>query len=284
MVSVVMVSFNQGGFISAAIESVLAQTRSDWELFIADDGSTDASGGIIDGYCRRYPVKIRRVTVPAGTGGIIVAYRAGITEAVKAGAVFIAFLEADDVWMPANLEKKVSILESSAVAGVVYSDIELIANPEVAGQKASYLRVVRSVPRNNPFDVSGRILYSNPVPCFSAAVMRAQLCNGLEYPLESEGYWLDWFFWNQLAFKTSFYFIPEKLVQWRHHPASAYSRLRNSGAARLKLLETRQRLRFLSRATRMERVGFLRKLRLCAGFCRGLLGTLARYSRDSCGF
>ena len=280
MVSVVMVSFNQKEFISGAVESLLGQNCSDWLLFMVDDHSTDGSPEVIDFYRKSYPDKIRHVF--SEEMGIIAAYRAGINAALaEAKTDCIAFLEAADRWSPDNLAKKCQVLEEHPGAGVVYSDVELVGEPGIIAAKQSYLRMVRSVPRGEPFDISTRILYSNPVPTFSCVMARKGLLSELSYPGEDEQYWMDWSLWNQLAFRTKFYFLPERLVQWRHHSASAYTQLRFiGGQAALKRLEMRQRLRFLARAMRSKDTGFPRKLGLFSGFFFGMLATLVRYGES----
>ena len=62
VVSVIMIFRDAGDFIAEAVESVRAQTCTDWELLLVDDGSTDASAGIADEYARRWPDRIRLLT------------------------------------------------------------------------------------------------------------------------------------------------------------------------------------------------------------------------------
>ena len=54
-ISILMPSYNYASYIREAIESVIKQTYTNWELIIIDDASTDSSLGIIKEYLRKYP-------------------------------------------------------------------------------------------------------------------------------------------------------------------------------------------------------------------------------------
>lgn len=105
LVSVVVAAFNREKTIGQAIDSVLAQTGGDYELIVVDDGSTDRTLDILAGYGSRMRV-IRR---GRNSGLPSVARNAGMAEAQGR---YIAFLDSDDYWYPAKLEKQVGLMET----------------------------------------------------------------------------------------------------------------------------------------------------------------------------
>jgi glycosyltransferase involved in cell wall biosynthesis len=103
MVSVIMPTFNRADTIQRAIRSVQAQTFTDWELIVVDDGSTDNTVALIEGCDQR--LKILRQE----NQGAVRARNAGLR--ASAGS-YIAFLDSDDEWLPHHLELCVSFLEA----------------------------------------------------------------------------------------------------------------------------------------------------------------------------
>jgi len=102
LVSVVIPSYNRAATIGKAIESVLAQTFADFELIIVDDGSSD--GAQLDSVLRRFgDPRLRLVRHPVNRG-VSAARNTGID---GARGRFVAFLDSDDFWLPAKLEKQV---------------------------------------------------------------------------------------------------------------------------------------------------------------------------------
>lgn len=105
-VSVIMPAYNSAQFIAAAIDSVLAQTWPHWELLVIDDGSKDGTLKIIEDYSRQHSnIKILTNSTNQGTGA---ARNRGIEAATGR---FIAFLDADDLWLPAKLEKQLEFMQ-----------------------------------------------------------------------------------------------------------------------------------------------------------------------------
>jgi glycosyltransferase involved in cell wall biosynthesis len=102
-VSVIMPTFNRADTIRRAIRSVQAQTFTDWELIVVDDGSTDNTVALIEG---RDP---RLKLIRQENQGTAWARNAGLS--ASAGS-YIAFLDSDDEWLPHHLELCVSFLEA----------------------------------------------------------------------------------------------------------------------------------------------------------------------------
>jgi len=118
LVSVVIIFLNAEKFIEEAIESVFAQTYSHWELVLVDDGSTDRSTHIARRYAKQYPGQVRYLEHEDHQNrGKSVSRNLGIDEA---GGEYIAFLDADDVWLPHKLERQVVVLDSHSEAAMVY--------------------------------------------------------------------------------------------------------------------------------------------------------------------
>ena len=126
-VSVVIPAYNCAEFLPAAIESVLAQTYSDLEIIVIDDGSTDETLSAVT----RYLDRIHFLRQP--NKGLPGARNTGIR---AARAPFIALLDADDTWLPEKLELQMPRFTDPAV-GIVYSDFSV--RYADGRQQASYL-------------------------------------------------------------------------------------------------------------------------------------------------
>ena len=101
-ISVVIPTFNYGHLISEALGSVLEQTYKDFEIVIVDDGSTDNTREIVADYARKWPGKIRYFYQQ--NSGLSAARNLGIREST---GEYVAFLDADDIWLRDFFEKMV---------------------------------------------------------------------------------------------------------------------------------------------------------------------------------
>ena len=117
-VSGILIFLNAKAFLREAIESVLAQTWHDWELLLIDDGSKDGSTAVARLYADRYPSRIRYLTHDAAESqGKSRSRNLGIE---KARGEYIAFLDADDVWLPSKLADQVDRLSRHPEAVMLY--------------------------------------------------------------------------------------------------------------------------------------------------------------------
>lgn len=122
LVSVVLCFFNEKAFLEEAIQSVLLQDYHHWELVLVDDGSTDESTDIARLYAARYPDKIIYSEHPLHQNrGLSASRNAGIK---RCKGEYVAFIDADDVWLPGKLRGQVAIfLENSAVTVVMEASL-----------------------------------------------------------------------------------------------------------------------------------------------------------------
>lgn len=109
LVSVVIAFFNEERFLAEAIESVLNQEYQDWQLLLADDGSTDQSTAIAKRYAEQFPDKIIYCEHEGHVNkGVCASRNYGIEQG---RGQFIALLDADDVWRPEKLSNQVRIFQ-----------------------------------------------------------------------------------------------------------------------------------------------------------------------------
>jgi len=105
LISIITPLHNAGRFISQTIESVIAQTVSDWELIIVDDLSQDDGPEIVASYVKGDP-RIKLVRNSKNSGPAI-----SRNKAIKlSSGRFIAFLDSDDIWSPKKLEVQIDFM------------------------------------------------------------------------------------------------------------------------------------------------------------------------------
>lgn len=121
LVSVIMPMHNSERYITEAIESVLAQTYTNWELLVIDDGSTDHSREMVEEYVQK-DNRISLLTNENHTGLPGTPRNLGIQHAQ---GKYIAFLDSDDIWLPEKLAQQIALFKDNRTA-VVYSDYEKI--------------------------------------------------------------------------------------------------------------------------------------------------------------
>ena len=107
LVSIIMPSYNTARFIKESIESVQAQSYSDWELIIVDDCSTDNTDGVVKEYLQ--DTRIRYLKNQRNSGAAVSRNYA----LREAQGKWIAFLDSDDTWEPTKLEKQIAFMEQN---------------------------------------------------------------------------------------------------------------------------------------------------------------------------
>jgi len=104
--------YNNGPYIASAIQSVLNQTYSAWELIIVDDASTDDTAKIIQS-ALKLDSRISARTLPENSRG---AARPRNVAMKFAMGRYVAFLDGDDIWLPEKLERQISFMQKSGAA------------------------------------------------------------------------------------------------------------------------------------------------------------------------
>ncbi len=178
-ISVIIPSYNYESYMYEAIKSVLLQSLKDFELIIVDDGSTDDSMAV----ARSFAGQDQRITVlqhPDGKNhGLAATLQLGVAESK---GEYIAFLEADDIWLSTCLEQRMQVA-SATNAGVIFNNVEALCmeDSSTAWFDVYVPRIMRSHSRrvadakNGPYgsyEMRGAFLIENQIPTFSCAMIR----------------------------------------------------------------------------------------------------------------
>ncbi|AZV47316.1 glycosyl transferase [Nautilia sp. PV-1] len=120
LVSIITPSYNSEKFIAKTIESIINQTCENWEMIIVDDCSPDNSNEIIENYMQKEK-RIKLIKLKKNSGPAIARNMA----IEQAKGRFIAFLDADDIWLPEKLEKQLLFMKENDLS-FTYSAYRLI--------------------------------------------------------------------------------------------------------------------------------------------------------------
>lgn len=130
LVSIITPTWNCGRFIAETIESVLAQTYSNWEMLIVDDCSTDNTKEIVERY---NDPRIHYHCLERNSGAAI----ARNTALKMAKGRWIAFLDSDDLWTPEKLERQLRFMTKNGYAFTYHEYIEIDEQDKELGVKVS---------------------------------------------------------------------------------------------------------------------------------------------------
>ena len=212
-VSIVIPVYNAERYIRLTIESALAQTYQNIEILIIDDGSSDRSVEIAQQFSNS-GIKI----IQQSNRGLSGARNTGIRHAEGS---YIAFLDADDLWMPDKIEKHVRHLEQSPEVGASFSYSRFI---DEQGNPLGLLQFSKTQDIT-PLD----ILCRSPIGNGSAAVFRKEMFEAIAFPVNRDGQVVYDYFdeafresqdvecWMRVAVQTDWKIegIPELLTLYR---------------------------------------------------------------------
>lgn len=158
VISVIMPVYNAVQTLERAVQSVQAQSRKDWELLLIEDGSQDGSADLCASFAAADP-RLRLLRQPGNTGAAI-ARNAGLGHA---RGRYIAFLDADDEWLPEKLALQLDFMAQKGAA-LSYTGFWRAR----AGQPRHQVHVPASVDR-------AELLRGNVIGCLTAVYDRSQL-------------------------------------------------------------------------------------------------------------
>lgn len=117
LVSIIIPVYNAEKYIQQTFDSVVQQSYNNWEVIFVNDGSVDNTSSILDNISLKYPNKVK--VIHKLNSGVSDTRNVGMN---SANGKYIALLDADDFWLPHNLEKKIGVLEAGDYE-YVFSDM-----------------------------------------------------------------------------------------------------------------------------------------------------------------
>lgn len=204
-VSVIIPTWNRAHTLGKAIQSVLAQTVPVLEILVCDDGSTDDSRALVQGFDDK-----RVIWIGGPHGGLPALPRNRGLNVVK--GEWVAFLDSDDEWLPAKLEKQLEVLEQ-VNAKAICTNAQRIQPKSLDTPNVFFPEAV------SRFVTLDELLGTNSVICSSTLIHRSLLAIAGPFP-ESPSLKAieDYALWLRIASLAPFHFLAEPLVRYHDNP------------------------------------------------------------------
>jgi glycosyltransferase involved in cell wall biosynthesis len=209
-ISVVIPTYNYARFLPAALESVLGQTLPPDEIIVVDDGSTDETRDVVERYAARGVRYIRQESE-----GVSVARNRGIRES---RGEFVAFLDADDEWLPEKLELQMSHFQQHPQAALVTG-----SEWEVDEEEGREPWLNRREPKGAEF-LYPHILVENLIGSPSLVLVRRRCLETVGVFKEGMRLAQDWDLWIRMAMHCPVGVVDAPLIHYRRHSASVSAR------------------------------------------------------------
>lgn len=217
-ISVIIPAYNAACFIAQAIESAIRQTCKPSQIIIVDDGSSDATADIAEGFGP--PVQVLRQT----NKGVSAARNIGIA---KATGDLIAFLDADDLWRPTKLEQQLALLQAYPEAGTVICDELHFTEEEGVIVPTFFATVSCTAQLQNPALLIKplSVLIKEPIIPTSGLLVRNNILKAAGLFDENLSLVEDRDMWLRLAALAPVLVLPEVLVEKRQNHGSNLSKV-----------------------------------------------------------
>ncbi len=223
-VSVIIPCYNYGRYLPEAVASVQAQTLTDLEIIIVDDGSTDETPEVIAGLAE--PRLRRRRTENRGVSG---ARNAGLD---MARGDFVAFLDADDRWRSDKLARQVAIMDAEPDVALVFTDLRRFSPDGALHERQfDFVPELSLIPTRPAYSNDGLVIVGD---AFVALAPLPQLPAWIQTDLFRASVTRDLRFDEQLRLAEDFHFIlraylrgdvayiAEPMADVRRHDSNSY--------------------------------------------------------------
>lgn len=202
-ISIIMPVWNGEKYLAVAIDSLLAQTFTDFELLVVDDGSTDRTPEILRAYA---DPRLRVLWLDHA--GIVVALNHGLSQA---RAEWIARLDADDLSLPRRLERQWQAVSGRPQAVLCHTAVTFFGDDNLVMGESR-------LPRSRSFTAL-RLCYQSPI-VHSTVLFKKSVALAVGGYLPEERHAEDFSLWGRLLEQGEFIALTEKLVRFRWHAQS----------------------------------------------------------------
>lgn len=209
-VSVIIPNYNYSQYLREAIDSVLAQTVVDIEIIVVDDGSTDSSKEILDSYGERIRAVFQQ------NQGVSAARNHGVS---LSQGEFVAFLDADDAWLPGKIERQLDLFDGDPHLGLVHVGVV-----DIDGDG----KEIREHIDGREGSVSEDLLYFDMSVILgggSGLMVPRRIfdeAGGFDAKLSTSA---DWDMFYQICRRYRVGFVPEVLLKYRVHSSNMHGNI-----------------------------------------------------------
>ncbi|MEK7290503.1 MAG: glycosyltransferase, partial [Planctomycetota bacterium] len=205
VVSVILPTYNCANFLPHSIQSILSQTYDSYEIIVVDDGSTDNTKEVLNPFMQRISyIKLEQ------NKGLPAARNIGIKSAL---GKYIAFIDADDIWLPEKLQTDIKYFETYSEISMVYSKhINIDINGSVLDGDTK-----KRLPSGNIFI---QLFSEQNFIITSSVVVKKDVFETTGLFDEQLFNCQDWDMWLRITFYFKVAGINKTLVKYRHNPHS----------------------------------------------------------------
>ncbi len=208
LITTVVPTYNRATLVVDALDSVYAQAYRPIEVIVVDDGSTDDTEEVIENWIQEHAPSNEfsvRYIYQKNAGGNV-ARNHGIREASGA---WVAFLDSDDRWDTAKLEKQMRVAAEDSGIGAVYCGLR-----HWYADKNQFGTIKRDYPQGNLLNQLLVHDVTAPTSCYLVRKELLEQCGLFDESLQARQ---DWDMWIRLATVTQVGAVPEALVDYREH-------------------------------------------------------------------
>jgi glycosyltransferase involved in cell wall biosynthesis len=208
LVSVIIPNYNYERYLGETLDSVLAQTYQEIEIIVVDDGSKDGSRAILESYGERITPIFQK------NAGVSAARNNGV--AASSGE-YIAFLDADDAWLPSKIEKQVARFINEPDLGLVHVGVD-----EVDAEGRSLVQRLEGV-EGSVAPILLQLRREGVLGGGSGLMVPRRVFNevgGFDLRLSTSA---DWDLFYRISERYRVGFVPEILIKYRVHSSNMHA-------------------------------------------------------------
>jgi len=218
LVSVVIPAYNAQPFVAETIDSVLAQTYQNFEIIVIDDGSSDSTLEILNQYSKSYS-KVKVLTHQDNQNlGVSKSRQLGVQYAQGS---YIAFLDSDDIFLPEKLQIQVDTFSRFEDIILCHTGVKVSSTVKKCPNFSSHFSISSEV-HSYYHQEKSYFLKTNHI-CNSTTFVKTSVLKEVSFSSYQIFQYEDWLLWILLSTKGKFLFLPQQLIKYRYHPASATS-------------------------------------------------------------
>jgi len=213
-ISVIVPCYNQVNFIREALDSILSQDHSDFEVVVSDDGSTDGTQDVVREYAAAHPGKLVAILHPRNQG-ITINSNAALS---AARGELISLMAGDDVLLPGKLSAQSAVFDRNTRVVLSYHPVEIFDS-----DTGRILYVTNQRPHEEIRGVEDIILKSGIPGAASVMVRRSAIPpGGFDERIPSV---CDWLFFIEVGLQGEVFKVDRVLGRYRKHSSGATAKI-----------------------------------------------------------